>query len=312
MEFSSPLDVGSRLTSGFGQRWNTLHAGTDYGPVVPGRSGAVIRTPTSGKVLRVGRGNGRANASGMPYHSGLYAVVDLGMIGGDRMRLYSGHMLAYDVRPGELLDPGQPIGWMGGSGANGANDFAVHAHLGVSQNHDRPVRAATRLGAPGWINFDVWMRGKGIIVGTTPPLTGSSAPVTSTPEREGVPDSAHVRSTQSIRDICTWAGHGTRENSLGLLIERYQHRQHAPYQLVADRVWGQRTEDHYQWTKDLQNAMNRWKGYSIGVDGDYREKTVARVLDLQIRNQHGTYKGYRLDGVAGPVFCRMLGISAHP
>lgn len=139
-----------------------------------------------------------------------------------------------------------------------------------------------------------------------------AAPAAPSGPREGVPDSAHVRDTQSIRDICTWAGHGTKENSLGLLIERYQHRQHAPYQLVADRVWGARTEAHYQWTKDLQNAMNRWKGYSIGVDGDYREGTVARVLDIQKRNQHGTYKGYLLDGVAGPVFCKMLGIPAHP
>lgn len=132
-------------------------------------------------------------------------------------------------------------------------------------------------------------------------------------EKVEVPESAHVRDLDEIREICLRAGHGP--GSTPLLIERYQHRQLPPYQLKWDRVWGPQTEAHYQWTVKLQEAMNRWKGYTIGVDGDYREGTVARVRDLQTRNFKGAYwaKGGRvIDGEAGPIFCAMLGIPEHP
>ena len=40
--------------------------------------------------------------------------------------------------------------------------------------------------------------------------------------------------------------------------------------------------------------------------------TVERVREVQWNNRYGPYKGYKIDGIAGPVFCRMLGIPAHP
>lgn len=319
--FSSPLETGSRLTSHFGQRWGILHAGTDYAPPEPGQTRRPVLAVADAVVRRVGRGNGRADASGVPYHSGLYVWLDHGNIGGDRMRTYYGHLDEYVVKPGESVKAGQLIGYMGGSGANGSNDFAIHLHFGVAQNHDRPTHAAASFGDPGWINANVWLKGKGITVGWTEPLDADiivpaatkPQPTPSTPEA-GQRESGHVRSEASIRAICIKAGHGTGKETTGLLIERYQSRQKAPFTLVHDRVWGPRTEEHYRWTVKLQSAMNRWKGGKITVHGDYGDATVARVYNLQARNSGvgGPYHGYAIDSIPGPVFCRMLGIPPHP
>ncbi|WP_181150344.1 MULTISPECIES: N-acetylmuramoyl-L-alanine amidase [unclassified Arthrobacter] len=81
--------------------------------------------------------------------------------------------------------------------------------------------------------------------------------------------------------------------------------------LVADGMWGPVTKAHYIWTKKLQSAMNKWKGYKIGVDGDYRSVTRGRVEDIMERNHGGAYKGV-VDAIPGPVFCKMLGIPTHP
>lgn len=316
MSFSSPLETGSRLTSGFGQRWGVLHAGTDYGSPVAGTPRRPVYAVASGPVIRVGRGNGKADAVVVPYHSGLAIWQDLGWIGGDRMRAYYGHLDEYLVRPGQHVEVGELIGYTGGSGPFGPNDFAIHLHFGVAQNHDRPTRAAKALGDPGWINSHEWLRGKGVVVGWTEPVSTPTVPVSKPKPTTGVPEvgqgslGKHVRSLASIRAICLKAGHGP--GSTELLIERYQHRQLAPYQLPWDRVWGKRTEAHYLWTLKLQQAMNRWKGGDIPVDGDYRSVTVNRVREVQWNNRYGPYKGYKIDGIAGPVFCRMLGIPAHP
>jgi len=319
MSFCSPLEVGSRLTSGFGQRWGVLHAGTDYGAPTPGTKRRPVYAVASGTILRTGRGNGTASAVVVPYHSGLAIWQDLGWIGGDRMRAYYGHLDEYLVKPGQSVRFGELIGYTGGSGANGANDFAPHLHFGIAQNHDRPTRAATALGEPGWINPHIWLLGKGITVGTTPPVDGvvivpagsTNAGKVEAPE-VGQTNSKHVRSEASIRAICIKAGHGDSRTSTGLLIERYQHRQFDPFQLPWDRQWGPRTENHYRWTLKLQAALNRWKGTKISVDGDYRGATVSRVREWQERNRNGVYKGYRIDGVPGPVVCRLLGIPSHP
>lgn len=302
MKFSSPLPTGCRLTSGYGRRNGILHAGTDYAPPKPGETGIPVYAVADGTVQFIGYGSGLLSDY-IPYHSGRFIYLDHGLIGGDRMRTYYGHLAQTHVTPGSRVRAGDQIGIMGGSGSSGEDHFPIHLHFGVSQNSVRPIKAATRYKAPGWINADVWLRSKGITVGKTAPLEPPMKLATAATVN-------HVRSTASIRNICIKAGHGDDGTSTGLLIERYQHRQHAPYQLVWDRVWGRVTEDHYQWCLDLQSAMNKWKGRTIPVDGDYGKVTVKRVFDLQTRNSGGTYQGV-IDGVAGPVFCRMLGVSAR-
>jgi hypothetical protein len=96
------------------------------------------------------------------------------------MRIYYGHLASINVKAGQHVRAGQQIGVMGGSGSSGENHFATHLHLGVAQNHNRPIHAATRLGAPGWINPVPWLRSKGITVGTTAPIKPGSTTSTST------------------------------------------------------------------------------------------------------------------------------------
>ena len=83
--------------------------------------------------------------------------------------------------------------------------------------------------------------------------------------------------------------------------------------LYFDGDWGPATENHYQWTRLLQQKLNEWKGNDIRVDGDYGTVTGRRVYEVMERNHGGAYPSWaKLDGVPGPVFCKMLGIPAHP
>jgi len=167
--FSTPLPKGCRYTSGFGQRNGTLHAGADWAPPTPGQTGVPVFAVADGTVSAVGHGYGRATDR-IPYRSGRFVWIDHGVIGGDRMRTYSGHLASYNVRQGQKVKAGEQIGIMGGSGANGENHFAVHLHFGVAQNHDRPINAAPSWGAPGWIDPQTWLESKGIRVGTDHPV----------------------------------------------------------------------------------------------------------------------------------------------
>lgn len=81
--------------------------------------------------------------------------------------------------------------------------------------------------------------------------------------------------------------------------------------LVVDGEWGPKTQSHYNWVRLLQYTMNMWKGGDIRVDGDYGKVTRDRVIDLMRRNKGEAYKGI-IDGIPGPVFCKMLGIPTHP
>jgi hypothetical protein len=81
--------------------------------------------------------------------------------------------------------------------------------------------------------------------------------------------------------------------------------------LVADGDWGPKTEAHYKWVVKLQRNLNLWEGRNILDDGDYGKVTQSRVYEVMRRNHGGAYKG-AVDGVPGPVFCKMLGISVHP
>lgn len=98
-------------------------------------------------------------------------------------------------------------------------------------------------------------------------------------------------------------------------IKKYQRSQKKPFTLVADGVWGSVTEAHFQWVKKLQTTMNAKGGANTGaklyVDGDYGAVTVLKVKNLQRKYKGGLYKGI-IDGVAGPMFCKSIGIPSHP
>ena len=68
------------------------------------------------------------------------------------------------------------------------------------------------------------------------------------------------------------------------------------------------------WVKDLQRNLNLWKSDlpDLRVDGDYGNLTKARVKEWQKRNKGGAYKGIYLDGDAGPLTTKGLGIANAP
>lgn len=177
-KFSSPLPKGCRFTSGFGKRWGTLHAGADFGPPRPGQSGTPVYAIHSGPILATGYGYGRANDR-IPYHSGRFIWQDIGSHGGDRIRIYYGHLASSRVRAGQKVKAGQLIGYMGGSGSSGENHFAIHLHIGVAQNSTRPVAAATRSHGAGWIDPVPWLRSKGVTVGATAPKKSNTTTASS-------------------------------------------------------------------------------------------------------------------------------------
>ncbi|GAB3191717.1 peptidoglycan DD-metalloendopeptidase family protein [Nesterenkonia suensis] len=305
--FSSPVPAKSRLTSAFGRRWGTLHAGADYGPPTPGRKVSVYAA-ADGKVVRTGRGDGGPGASVVPWHSGHGVWIDHGAIGGDRMRTYYGHLDKIIVRVGQRVRAGEQIGVMGGSGARSMSDFPVHLHFGVAQNHDRPVLAAPRLGAPGWIDADRWLRSKGVTVGEDSPVT----PVASSGGGSKASND-HVVPNATLTERMDAMGY-PRQRWMVDRVKRFQESQQHPTggaALVADGHWGPVTEAHFEWVLRLQRALNQWRGADIPVDGDCRSVTMRRVREVQRRNHGGAYNG-RVDGVPGPVTCRMLGIPTHP
>lgn len=68
------------------------------------------------------------------------------------------------------------------------------------------------------------------------------------------------------------------------------------------------------WVKKLQTELNKWKTDlpKLRVDGDYGSLTVRRVKEWQKRNKGGAYKGIYIDGKAGPLTCKGLGIPNPP
>lgn len=107
----------------------------------------------------------------------------------------------------------------------------------------------------------------------------------------------------------------------------YQRAQRYYPGLLADGRWGPLTQAHYVWVKKLQRAVNKWATAGrlgkVKIDGDYGP-FMDRLVKTTIKdNFRGTYtKAVRAeygrlarpvnDGLPGPVFCRMVGVPAHP
>lgn len=152
--FSSPVPVGARYTSAYGQRNGILHAGDDYAPVKPGDPDP-IKAPADGKVLNTGTGI-------LAGHTGKIVILDHGWLTGNGSTDYVltnfGHMSKIIVKPGERVEAGQIIGYMGDTG----NATGVHAHCGV-----RFKRKGTKTYK--WSSFHKWMKSKNVTPCKTPP-----------------------------------------------------------------------------------------------------------------------------------------------
>lgn len=305
-KFSSPVPVGSRLTSGFSPKRRLFgiiqpHAGTDWAPPKPGQHVAVYAV-ADGRVTATGVGV-------LPGHSGQIIVIDHGVLtdstGSDRTYTNYGHLYRIDVRVGDYVKAGEQIALMGATG----NVTGVHLHLGVRFNGV-------------YSNPATWLKKKGITPGKTAPITQSIviSPVGSVKPKPkpSTPIAGYSKRTLNIQNALDNMGyHIVKDGKMGpdtkATIKEYQKSQKAPYTLLADGVWGAKTTAHYVWTKKLQAAMNKWRSSTrdIRVDGHYGSNTVAKIRDLQKRNKGRAYKGI-VDGVPGRVFCKMLKIVTHP
>ena len=298
-DYSSIVPVGCRKTSGFGNRWGSTHAGTDYAPPKPGQTGVPIFAVRAGTVSKVGLGNGKNNAAVLPFHSGNGILIDHGKISGrgstDNVESYYGHLASYSVRVGQRVVAGEKIGVMGNTGISSN----VHLHFGI------------RLNKRKMIDSDSWIRSKEIVVGKTAPVKPTvqkpSTPSNSTQDNKNI--QAALKAMGFYKGVVDGVN-GTMQKDA---VKAYQRSQRV-FKLVADGVWGKTTQAHYVWAKKLQSTLNndRWSGKNpkLAVDGNLMDATVNRIKYVQ-----KTYRKYysgAVDGVPGKMFCAAIGIPTHP
>lgn len=297
-DYSSILPLKCRKTSVFGKRWGILHAGTDYAPPKAGQKDVPVFAVRNGVVAKVGRGSGLKSAAVLPYHSGNAVLINHGVIGGDVVETYYGHLASYNVKAGQRVVKGQKIGVMGNTG----NSTGIHLHFAV------------RLNRKLMIDPDRWIRSKGIVVGTTEPVK-YAPPINVAP----IGNISTLMSSRQVQTALKKMGYykGVIDGVNGTMqknaVKAYQSGQKA-YKLVADGNWGARTQAHYHWVVKLQNALNKpvWRGKNaaIAADGDLGDRTVTRIKYVQ-KNFRKAYKG-AIDGLPGKMFCKALAIPAHP
>lgn len=279
------------------------HAGLDFQPEVRGAS-EPIDWLVGGTITRIVRNRvqGSRLASLYAYHTG--NAVE--WAGDDGRVWHYRHMpqrAMKNLAVGQRVEAGDLATHMGTTG----NSNGVHLHIGC--------RAGGRFVDPESIlrANNAWP------IGWTAPDPAQTTPADAEPEPVQSPrtvdTSTWAVSELSARQIAIKAGYGTEKSTTPYLVRGYQRGQLAPYTLLNDGHWGQITHDHYRWVFALQRAMNRWKGDKLAEDGDFGRLTKARVIDLQRRNLTGAYKaagGALVDGLPGPIFCKMLGIAPHP
>lgn len=143
------------------------------------------------------------------------------------------------------------------------------------------------------------------VTGNKPPKAPATTP----------PATPHTVTPKVIQERLKAAGYavkvtGRDDAATRAVVRNYQTSQ-VVNKLVGDGQWGKKTEEHFAWTVKLQEALNKWKGTKLVVDGDFRKRTADRVKEWQSRNKGGAYKGI-VDGQPGSVTTKALGIPEHP
>ena len=175
----------------FNTRARPDHWGVDLRPAKFDTPGDPVYAPADARVALVGYGRGGRSAP-IPWHSGRFVLLDLGVWGGDQMFCYFGHLATTRVHEGQRISAGHIIGTMGGSGATGERDFGVYLHIGVCQNTTRPT-GVIRNGK-GWIDPAKWFALHGVNLDTSQPATTSRPkPTTATTHKEAELSAAEVR-----------------------------------------------------------------------------------------------------------------------
>lgn len=152
MAWSSPVPVGTRIGSNFGPRGSSIHLGDDYPPPKPGQQGVPVYAIGDGVVVGVG-------ANLLKGHSGDRNVL---IKHPGNIYSYYGHLNSNSVRLNQSVKGGQQIGVMGYRGnVQPPGPGGTHLHLGIIVNGS-------------FVDPSVWLSGKGITVGKTPPVKASN------------------------------------------------------------------------------------------------------------------------------------------
>ncbi|CAM3803712.1 peptidoglycan DD-metalloendopeptidase family protein [Occultella aeris] len=291
----TPLPTGVRATSNFGPRGGILHAGDDYAPPKPAQQGIPVFAIADGVVVA-------AKVKALKGHSGNGVLIDHG----GKVRSYYGHLASFKVGATQRVRAGQQVGVMGHTGnVKPSGAAGTHLHLGI-------------LVGGAFTDPSVFLTARGVRIGSS--ATHGTGPIT--PKTQGQPrPKGHDPAVEKImRNALIPLGYyrGRPDGVAGDLyraaVSAYQRAQRWPKGgLPAQGSWDARTQTHFGWTRTLQASLNEWAGTDIAVDGDYLARTATRVLEVMTRNHGGAYPATaRVDGEPGPVFCRMLGIGAHP
>lgn len=120
----SVIVPGARLTSGYGQRWGTLHAGIDLAAPL----GTPIYTPFGGRVIKAGPSSGFGNA------------VIIATDEGDEILF--GHMRILEVSVGDRVNAGDLITYVGNEGQSTGPHCHVEIRVGGATVNPAPYLRA--------------------------------------------------------------------------------------------------------------------------------------------------------------------------
>ena len=112
------------VTSGYGSRWGTLHAGVD----IAGPRNTPVYAAADGTVLRAECTSDYCDRDGSVSLAGYGNLVELDHGGGVTTRY--GHLSAYTVTAGQHVAAGTLVGFQGSTG----NSTGVHLHFEVRQD----------------------------------------------------------------------------------------------------------------------------------------------------------------------------------
>lgn len=243
----NPVPAGGRLTSKFGKRSGGWHAGQDIAPPRPAQQGVAVHAISAGRVLT-------AQVKALKGHTGLGVVIRHP----SGISSYYGHLAEARVSAGDTVAAGQLVGIMGFTGnTRPAGAQGTHLHLGVIVNGS-------------FVDPRSFLSANGVVIGK---------PSSDTAPR---PDTGTVRPDDPTSRLLG-AGYAIDgpEGVVGA-VKAYQRTNG----LRDDGDWGPVTERHYQFTRRLQAALNRWKAVrpKLRVDGDLGTLTRQALRQMQGRN----------------------------
>lgn len=272
MTMVSPLQ--GRFTSGFMTPSRPTHAGVDIAPPKPGQT-PLVRAAFSGRVIDVERDQkpGDRDTGIHPGRTGNgIRIKNIGKGSSGDGEIQLYNHVFPSVNVGDQVKAGDIIGRLDHSG----NQTNTHLHFetfdAAGDLYD-PLKCFNKYG---------------VKVGSKPDVNADD---------DGKP--------------------APRAKDFDPEVKAYQDRQIYYPNMLRDGIDGPKNRAHKAWVKDLQHELNRWKSDlpDLVEDGDYAGKTAAKAREIQQRNKAGAYRragGRKVDRIAGPVMCRMLGISKHP